>query len=135
MLEHSKGLPLAFEKIRILCNNSPKPKAMLAQNLHRIRELRLAFDDCRQDEVTEWTRKVLDPDAASMLKTLVVDYRNYWQPKIVKIPDVALKLSSLAVNGGWPDFPAHRMQEALTSFRNTLLRPGLDGVSKGGETG
>lgn len=126
MLKQSKGLPITLKGIRIVDDSSPQAKKILAGNLSRLQDLGLTFESCSMSEVDHWARKVFNPKVTPKLKTLNIVLDNHGYSSIsafasgVQVPDVDLRLSSLAVKNGWVDFHVDRVQETLTTFRLKL---------------
>lgn len=118
MLKYSKQSSIVLRGLRIVKDLSPETKNILKNNLHRVRELALTFEAC--NNVAEWVTKVLDPEAAPMLKVLELSLeRSGLFNDSIPVLDVALNIQSLVTNCPL-EFPADHPQENLNSLRMDL---------------
>lgn len=115
MLKCSKQSSIVLRGLKIVKDLSPETRKILKNNLHRVRELELTIEAC--NNVAEWATKVLDPEAAPLLKVLELNLeRSGLFSDSIPVPDVALNIQSLVTNCPL-EFPADHPQENLNSLR------------------
>lgn len=119
MLKYSKQSSIILKGLKIVNDLSPETKKILKNNLYRVRELALTFETCNID-VVEWATKVLDPQAAPLLKVLELSLqRSGVFSGSIPVPDAALNIQALVTNCPL-EFPADYPQENLNSLRMDL---------------
>lgn len=115
MIQHSHPSEITLKQIRIEKDKSPEAKKLLFDNLSRLRELGLTFQQCGEEEIVGVIGRIFRPGDAPHLVSLELENHAYTADR-VDVPEPPSSLTSLSLKDLRLSFPKTSILSHITDF-------------------